>query len=414
MRKIAKIRFIALFLLTATALSLLCACGTPAPTGMYAPQDAEKYKTGVEDVIFSVPEDYKVTMSSNMLAAEKGGSSFSIQCRHGDYVYTNNEKLKTNYSELKAQLTSLYGAYEETLKEDVEVAKQDALEARYDLTVAGRDCSYVQYFFYGENSKFYLFTYCTDKGQTDDKLLSEVLATVSFDKKDYKAPTGWRAVENAESDVLATDRYQLYCPKEWVFDLSLGMVCMRVPASTILSNISFAEIGTGNDLAAFVSDYAKSVSSLDVSGLAPLEGYILSSVDQMRSSLSDFRLYTANEEDGALPADIDLTADKDKFLQTYTNEQGVIFRFIDFTASLPDHASHGSGGLFVGYEGQTDVTAEIEKKPYHIRQYFTEKDGYIYLFTYTASEEYFKAQYEDAFKVIKNFAFVSEKEKDKK
>ena len=401
MKKTLRMRFVALFAALSFAVALLCACGAPAPTGMYAPSDAEEYKTGVEDIVFSVPSDYTVTMSSNMLAAKNGGSSFSIQCRHSDYVYND---LKKNYEELKAQLTALYGAYEETLKEDAKVAGREALEARYDLTVAGRECSYIQYLFYGEDTKFYLFTYCTDKGQTDEGLLSSVLETVSFDKENYQAPAGRRVVENAQGDLLHTDRYELYCPDEWVFDLSLGMVCMRVPAATILSNISFAEIEEGGDPAAFVSDYAASVSSLDVSDLTPLEGYILSSVDQMYGSLTDFKLSTISEEDAA-PAREELKAKKDCFLQTYTNESGVLFTFIDFKASLPDHTSHGSGGLFVE-SGEESETAAIENKPYHIRQYFTEKDGYIYLFTYTASEEYFDAQYEDAYKVIKNFAYV--------
>ena len=111
------------------------ACETAAPYGTFAPADAEKYKTGVEDAAFAVPEGYAVTMSSNVLAAMGEKDSFSLQCRHSDYVYGDLEK---NYKELKLQLEGLYGEYTESKKECT-VAGNEALEYRYDLTVAGEE-----------------------------------------------------------------------------------------------------------------------------------------------------------------------------------------------------------------------------------------------------------------------------------
>ena len=60
------------------ACLLLSACGTPAPSGMFHPLDTEKYVSGVENFAFSVPEDFDVTMSSNMLAAVKDKTSFTV------------------------------------------------------------------------------------------------------------------------------------------------------------------------------------------------------------------------------------------------------------------------------------------------------------------------------------------------
>ncbi len=411
---------LATFMLT----SVLCACGAPAPAGMYDPVDGDKYKTGVENAIFAVPSEYTVTMSSNMLAAKGNRDSFSLQCRHSDYYYGD---LYKNYRELKKELVGLYGEYEETFREDVQVAGTNALEVRYDLTVAGEEYSYVQYFFYFKNSRFFLFTYCAPKNEIDEKLLSDVLNTLCLEKQNYTVPNGYRAVENAQADSLLSNRYSLYCPDKWIFDFSLGQICMRVPSKTILSNVTFNEIAVGQSFEGYVSNYAARVApGLEVDSLAPLEGYMVASLYQMYGVLKDFSVVSVETKDSSegketekeegdkeqkITADTLLT-DKNRYLQTYTNKEGLTFLYVEFTANLPDHAAHGSGGLFVdsqsGQENEKDDQTVLTD--YRFRQYFIFENGYLYIFTYTATESRFKEQYEDAFKVIQNFSFTDTEE----
>ncbi len=408
-----------LFRWTAAVLCLLtlagtfCACGTAAPSGMYDPRDAEEYRAGVEEAIFAVPENYTVTMSSNMLAARGEKDSFSLQCRHSDYYYGD---LRKNYNELKNELVGLYGAYEESFGgEEITVAGNKALEVRYSLTIAAREYSYVQYLFYLNRSRFFLFTYTAPKGEENEELLQKVLGTVSLQKEGFTVPAGYRAVENARANLLLSDRYMLYCPDQWIFDLSLGQICMRVPSSKILSNISFYEVDAKGDFSKYVKEYsAAAAPGVDVSTLNDLEGYIVSSVYQMMGSFRDMNLTviaSEGEENTKSPTAEELVARRGDYIQVYTSDNELTFSFIDFTVSLPDHNAHGSGGLFVSSENgendrnKGDKIEEPEFIKYRIRQYFIYHDGYLYFFNYMASESRFDEQYEDAFKVIKNFSF---------
>ncbi len=386
----------AFVLLVVLVLGMFSACGTPAPTGMYAPSDSEEYRQGVENIIFALPEEYTVTMSANILAGKGAtGDSFSIQCRHSDYVYGNLEK---NYEELKAQLTGLYGDYEETLTEGKTVAEKSALEARYTLNISGVAYSYIQYLFYNE-SNFYLFTYTTTPGAESEELLAAVLATVSFDKENFTAPDGYKAVENATVEVVSNDRYLLFCPDEWIIDTSLGMICMRVPSSTILSNISFTETEV-KDLVAFANDYAeKYANEAEFGEVNALEKYILATAYRMFGSLKDYTLITTNGEEKV--TDENLAALKDSFIIKEENDAKLIYSYIDFTASLSAANAHGSGSLFLEYE-ENDTTKK-ELQTYKFRQYYLYADGYLYLFTYTATEDRFDEQLSDAKKVVKNF-----------
>ena len=396
------IRQTAFVLLAVMALSVFSACGTPAPSGMYAPADGENYRQGVENIIFALPEEYTVTMSANVLAGKGSqGDSFSVQCRHSDYVYGD---LKKNYGELKAQLTGLYGDYEETLTEGKTVAEQEALEARYSLTISDVTNRYVQYLFYNEKS-FYLFTYTAASDAVDEDLLSKVLATVSFDKENFVAPDGYKAVENATVDAVSSDRYLLFCPDEWILDTSLGMICMRVPSSTILSNISFT--GTEvKDLAAFADGYAeKYAKEADISGVTSLEKYILASAYRMFGNLKDYTLVTTTGDEKVTAEN--LAARKDSFIVREENDAKLSYSYIDFTASLSAANAHGSGSLFLEYE-ENDTT-KTELQTYKFRQYYLYANGYLYLFTYTATEDRFEEQLSDAGKVVKNFELVEEK-----
>ena len=152
--RLKNVKYTAVLAVLVLACLLLSACGTPAPSGMYHPADTEKSVNGVENFTFAVPEDFTVTMSSNMLAAVKGDVSFTVQTRHSDYHYKGG--LEENYKELKNQLTALYGEYTETKNAEVTVAGNPALRVDYSLTVAGQQMGYVQYLFYNGTTAFYL------------------------------------------------------------------------------------------------------------------------------------------------------------------------------------------------------------------------------------------------------------------
>ncbi|MBQ7847074.1 MAG: hypothetical protein IJ344_02200 [Clostridia bacterium] len=396
---------------------LITSCGAPAPSGMFHPTDAEDYVNGVENFSISVPEGYTVTMSSNMLAAVAEGSSFSVQTRHSDYYYQGG--LEENYKELKSQLTALYGEYTEKKTADLTVADQPALRVEYELTVANVACGYIQYLFYKDTSVFYLFTYSFTPGTADEALLKSVLETITFDAATPKVPEGFRAVQNAEADKLTNDRYFLYCPDEWVFDTSLGQVYMRVPSSTIISNISFVEVKLDGTFADYAAAYAqKTAPELDwgEGKIESMERYILATLYQMSGTLPEFKIHTLNleeeeesEEEALTYEEIakdKLLSKKDSILQTFTNDYDVHFTYVDFTATLSDHKAHGSGGLFETGAAEEEKDDTLPTAQYAFRQYFTVKDGYLYFFTYTTSLDQFENQKEDMEKVLKNFEFV--------
>ncbi|MBQ8911249.1 MAG: hypothetical protein IJY89_01600 [Clostridia bacterium] len=402
------------------ACLLLSACGTPAPSGMFHPLDTEKYVSGVENFAFSVPEDFDVTMSSNMLAAVKDKTSFTVQTRHSDYYYKGG--LKENYKELKEQLTALYGEYTEKETADLTVAGQAALRVEYELTVAGQHCGYIQYLFYNGTTAFYLFTYSFEPGKADEALLKSVLDTVTFDTKSPIIPEGFKAVENATAKSLSSDRYLLYCPDEWVFDNSLGQICMRVPSSSIISNISLNEVKLSSSFAEYADSYAGDVApDLDLSEVEdPMERYILATLYSMTEALPEMKIGTiaATEEgteDDGIPehqqiAKEDLLSKKGAVIQTKTSKQKQLFYYVDFSAKLSDHTDHGSGGLF-GTPSTEEEKDELPTARYCFRQCFIVKDGYLYFFTYTASPDQFSVQLEDFDKVIDNFEFIEKAEK---
>ena len=412
------LKYTAVLALVLLGCLLLSACGTPAPSGMYHPVDTEKYVNGVDNFTFSVPEDFTVTMSSNMLAAVNGDISFTVQTRHSDYYYKGG--LEENYKELKNQLTALYGDYTETKNTEVTVADRPALRVDYRLTVAGTSCGYVQYLFYNGTTAFYLFTYSYKTESADEALLQSVLETVSFDSANPILPEGFKVVANATAESLRSDKYLLYCPDEWVFDNTLGQICMRVPSSSIISNISLNEITFSDTLASYVTDYTSKVAPGIVwaEGMEDdLEKYILASLYQMAETLPEFKIGTVTEEedgeDGDLPAykefnKDELVASSGQIVQTLTSKQKILVYYVDFSARLADHKDHGSGGLF-----DTGKTEEEENGPasalYSFRQCFIVKDGTLYFFTYTASPSQFNTQLEDFDKVIDNFELIEKK-----
>ena len=419
MNKAKTLAVLAVLLLLST---LFAACGTPAPSGMYHPLDTEEYVNGVKDFAFAVPEGYEVTISSNMLAAVGEKDSFSVQTRHSDYYYQNG--LEENYKELKKQLTALYGDFEEKKTADLTVAEQNALRVDYELTVAGVACGYTQYLFYRDTTAFYLFTYTYEPGKADEQLLKSVLDTISFTPDTFSAPKGYKRVENAAAESLSSDRYLLYCPDEWIFDNTLGQICIRVPSSTIISSISLNEQKLEGSFADYAEGYAKQVAPDAVWGegeLSAMEKYMLATLYQMSEVLPEFKLHTVTgeeEEDEGEEQPLsyteikkeDLVSMKDAFLQTLTTDQGIKFSYVDFCATLSDHKAHGSGGLFVqGTESEDED--EAKTAVYSFRQYFVVKDGYLYFFTYTASLDQYKTQLEDAEKVIDNFEFIEKSEK---
>lgn len=397
----------ALLLLCALLSALLCACGAPAPSGMYAPVDAKHYIEGVETAVFSVPEDYTVTMSSNTLTAEKGQNVFSLQCRHSDYYYNN---LKANYTELKNQLLGLYGGFKEELSREKTVAGQKALEARYTLEISGERFDYVQYFFYGGKEHLYLFTCSAPEGQIDGELLSNVLATVSLERENYTPPAGYKAVLNASARALLSDGYELYIPDDWIFDTSMGQVCMRVPSSGNISTVMFHELES-SDLRGYTAGYAEKYAKDITLPEDPVARYIVASVYRMTKEYKGFRLLVGSG-DGAHLTDLsksDVSSLYKEYLQTYTGESGLTFTYIEYTAQFNDFTSHGSGGLFVDVskiapdDGSDVVDAEAEYADYHVRQYFLRNGEHLYLFTYLSAESTFKNQENDAVKVVKTF-----------
>ena len=417
MKNIRKAAALLAALLTLT--SALISCGAPAPSGMYAPVDAMKYVEGVENAIFSVPEDYAVTMSSNTLAAKKDSSVFSLQCRHSDYYYGS---LKKNYEELKSQLLGLYGSYTEEMNDERTVAGQKALEVRYSLTVSGEQTDYVQYFFYEGRQHFYLFTYSEKAGQIDEQLLQRVLETVSLVREGYTPPSGFRAVQNAEADKIDFDRYELYIPDDWILDTSAGQICMRVPSSKTVSTIMFHEIDGGEDLEKLVSDYAaKFAPSEDFGRAGVLEKYILTNVYRMIGEFKDFKIVVSS--DGSA-SETELSkssylARREEYLQTYTNDDRRAFSYIEYTAKFSDFYDHGSGGLFVDSsriardeeEGNLNISPEAVYADYRVRQYFVRSANRIYFFTYVSTTGAFKNQEADAVKVVKNFVIKDGTEK---
>lgn len=392
---------VAVLLLIMTA-GVAASCNASAPRGMYNLKDKEKFLEGVEDVIFSVPEDFKVTMASNMLAATREKESFSLQCRHADYYYKAG--LKENYNELKAQLVALYGEYEEVLTDDGQsVAGKDALKAEYCLKIGETEYSYTQYLFYNGTKHFYLFTYCAPKGEENGALLKNVLDTISFEKKTYQAPAGYRTVENAEADSIALDRYEIFCPDKWIVDMSGGILCFRVPSSSILSNITFSELGEGKDLDKYITDYCTKVApGLDLSEKgSDTEKYIAASVYRMTEQLKDFKLILSDKDTAKVEKE-DLLKNADKYMGLYKNANDITLYYIDFTASLSDFAAHGSGSLFSD-SSSNDNSGKPSYQTYKFRQYFVSHNDYLYLFTYTATEDRFKEQFEDAEKVVQYF-----------
>ena len=394
-----------LLALMTALLPVLSSCGAPAPGGMYAPVDAEKYIEGVEHAIFSVPQDYTVKMSSNTLSAIKERSAFSLQCRHSDYYYGD---LRKNYTELKSQLLGLYGNYSETLKEGVKVADKEALEARYTLHISGEEIDYVQYFFYEGSAQFYLFTYSAPTGGIDEDLLTKVLGTVALSRENYTPPQGYRAVQNAEADAISFDEYEIYIPDDWILDTSAGQICMRVPSSRTVSTILFHEVG-GKDLAAYVDAYAvQYASDLDLSGYTPTEKYILASVRRMMREFKDFKIVTVSdgsEKDTELTLPTMLSL-KDEYLQVYTNASELRFTYIEFTASLTDFYSHGSGSLFADRDNAASSVGRVAEAEYaasRVGQYFIRRGEKLYFFTYLSTTGAFKSQEPDALKVVKNF-----------
>ena len=402
-------KVLALLLVFAAACALLAACGAPAPAGMYAPVDAMKYVEGVEHAIFSVPEDYAVTMSSNTLAAVKGQSVFSLQCRHSDYVYSS---LKMNYEELKSQLLGLYGDYEETLDYDCKVAGQKALEARYTLHISGEDFDYVQYFFYEGSSQFYLFTYSEPSGKLDETLLKQVVDTVRLERENYTSPAGMKPVQNATVEQISSDTFELYIPDDWILDTSSGRVCMRVPSKNTVSSILF-DIVEVEDLQKYVDGYAAQFASdTDLSGCGPLDKYILASVRRMIREYKDFKVVTDVSDTSKtteLTNSSTMMTLKDSFLLTYTSAENVEFTYIEYTAKLGDFNDHGSGGLFMDASNSkkadesTAPSAEETRIVYRIRQYFTRKGNTLYFITYLSTDASFKNMENDAIKVVKNF-----------
>ena len=294
MNKAKTLAVLAVLLLLST---LFAACGTPAPSGMYHPLDTEEYVNGVKDFAFAVPEGYEVTISSNMLAAVGEKDSFSVQTRHSDYYYQNG--LEENYKELKKQLTALYGDFEEKKTADLTVAEQNALRVDYELTVAGVACGYTQYLFYRDTTAFYLFTYTYEPGKADEQLLKSVLDTISFTPDTFSAPKGFKRVENAAAESLSSDRYLLYCPDEWIFDNTLGQICIRVPSSAIISSISLNEQKLEGSFADYAEDYAKQVAPDAARGegeLSAMEKYMLATLYQMSEVLPEFKLHTVTGE----------------------------------------------------------------------------------------------------------------------
>ena len=388
-------------------LSCLCSCSAPAPAGMYAPVDANKYVEGVEDVIFSVPEAYRITMSSNMLAAVGKEDSFSLQCRHSDYYYKDLEK---NYVELKKELVGFYGQYEEVLEKDCAVAEQSALCARYCLRISGKEIKYVQYLFY-KGKQFYLFTYST-QGEINELLLEEVLQTITFGKEDYNAPDGFRAVRNAEADQINSDRYELYCPDEWILDTSLGQISMRVPSSQVISSVIFNEIDLGQKPQDYIDRYKEEVAPDFLFGteVTGLEKYICATVAQFSTVLKDFKLRNVSPDGNEQTVEIEkstLLSRREEYLKTYTNEDQLIFSYIEYTAKLSDFDSHGSGSLFRDPSGNEaeDSSKMVEPvyEDYRVRQYFLLNGKYLYLFTCVSAEETFQNQEDDMVRVVKNF-----------
>ena len=156
--------------------------------------------------------------------------------------------------------------------------------------MSGREVKYVQYLFY-KGKQFYLFTYST-KGETNESLLEEVLQTVAFGKENYKVPEGFRAVRNAEADQINSDRYELYCPDEWILDTSLGQISMRVPSSKVISGVVFNEIDLGEKPQDYIDRYKEKVASDFLFGteVTGLEEYICATVAQFSTELKDFQL----------------------------------------------------------------------------------------------------------------------------
>ena len=405
------LRAFAALLLAALCL-LAASCGVAAPSGMFAPEENEgKYVEGVEHAIFAVPEDYTVTMSSNTLAALRGQSVFSLQCRHSDYYYTDAEgkpNLDKNFEELRAQLISLYGDFTAKLDRTAEVAGQKALAARYSLEISGEKFDYAQYFFYEADRQFYLFTYSSPAGTLDEELLSKVLSSVSLDKEHYTAPDGMKAVENATVEKISFDRYEIYIPDDWILDTTAGQICMRVPSSRTFATVMFHEIDCGGSLKDYTDAYAeKFAAGVDLGSVQPLEKYILASVYRMMKEYKDFRIVTDAEKTDS-PQELsrsDFLTLKDDYLMARTTGEKVEFNYIEYTATLANFNKHSSGGLFS--TGGDD--SEPEELPYRIRQYFTYKGDKIYLITYIAKTkadsgtDAFPVYESDALKVVDNF-----------
>lgn len=402
-----KMRMLAVGAAVLTLLCFLASCGAPAPSGMYAPADAKNYVEGVEHAVFSVPEDYTVTMSSNTLTAEKGESVFSLQCRHSDYYYGN---LKANYEELKDQLLGLYGNYSEELTRGKKVAGQDALEVRYSLTISGKKIDFVQYFFYEGTEHFYLFTCSAPTGQIDEALLEKVVGSVALSREGYAPPEGCKAVLNAEARALLGDGYEIYIPDDWIFDTSMGQVCMRVPSSNTISTVMFHEIRT-EDLRAFSAAYAEEYAP-DLSLPAdPVSRYVAASVNRMRSEYKDFKILVGAGDEEKLTdlSRTEVSTLQDDYLLSFTSDEGRTFTYIEYTAQLNDFTSHGSGGLFVDSErikkddGSPVVDSKENYAEYRVRQYFTRHGNTLYFFTYLSLSSTFRNQEQDAVKVVRNF-----------
>ena len=97
-----------------------------------------------------------------------------------------------------------------------------------------------------------------------------------------------------------------------------------------------------------------------------------------------------------------LAARKDDYLRSYTNDAGLTFTYIEFTAVMTDYDAHRK--FYNDHNVRTDEP-EASTGTYRFRQYFLAKDGYIYLFTYTSTDASFSAYLTDAEKVVKYFEF---------
>ena len=89
MKKKTVTGILAVILGACTLLSCLCSCDAPAPAGMYAPVDAEEYVEGVEDVIFSVPEEYRA-QTLELLVLNQNGEQIDFR-RYVDAAFITLE-----------------------------------------------------------------------------------------------------------------------------------------------------------------------------------------------------------------------------------------------------------------------------------------------------------------------------------